>query len=138
MLGGTRVVVQPKTLLLPDLADAAVPQSVFAMGGPMGWQHSGQPLFPFTAEQLDIYGIYELQVLEGVLRGDASTMAHIEAMATVAQKIHMKITYHVPVLGHQYERFLRDFYTSLRAHLEKKMLFGQRREDKYAAPQRRR
>jgi hypothetical protein len=51
-------------------------------------------------------------------------------MATVASKIHSKSRTHVPVLAHQYERFLRDFYTALRAHLEKKMLFGKRREDK--------
>ncbi len=129
MLGGTRVVVQPKPLLLPDLADAAAPPAF-----PVSWQHAAQstPMFPFTPEQLDIYGIYELQVLEGVLRGDAATVAHVEAMATVARKIHEKINYHVPVLHHQYERFLRDFYTALRANLEKKMLFGQRREDKYA------
>ncbi len=132
MLGGTRVVVQPKPLLLPDLADAAVMPSMF----PMGWTHAeSKPMFPFKPEQLDHYGIYELQVLEGVLRGDASTMAHVEAMSTVAQKIHLKINYHVAVRSHQYERFLRDFYTALRAHLEKKMLFGQRREDKHATPQ---
>jgi uncharacterized RDD family membrane protein YckC len=130
MLGGTRVVVQPKPLLVPDLADASQMLSVF----PAGWgpQRQGAPTFPFTAEQLDVYGIYELQVLEGVLRGDPSSMAHMEAMATVASKIHSKIRYHVPVMAHQYERFLRDFYTALRAHLEKKMLFGKRREDKYS------
>lgn len=137
MLGGTRVVVQPKPLLLPDLADAAVlPQLM-----PMGWaQPDLKPIFPFKPEQLDIYGIYELQVLEGVLRGDAMTAAHLEAMSTVAQKIHAKINYHVAVRAHQYERFLRDFYTALRAHLEKKLLFGQRREDKHAVapPPRRR
>lgn len=129
MLGGTRVVVQPRPLLLPDLADAAAPPAF-----PVSWQHAApsNPVFPFTPEQLDVYGIYELQVLEGVLRGDASQQSHVEAMATVARKIHEKINYHVPVLAHQYERFLRDFYTALRANLEKKMLFGQRREDKYA------
>jgi uncharacterized RDD family membrane protein YckC len=135
MLGGTRVVVQPKPLLLPDLADAAVMPQLFAPG----FSHAEtKPMFPFKPEQLDHYGIYELQVLEGVLRGggDGTTMAHVEAMATVAQKIHLKISYHVPVRHHQYERFLRDFYTALRAHLEKKMLFGQRREDKHAAAQR--
>jgi uncharacterized RDD family membrane protein YckC len=130
MLGGTRVVVQPKPLLVPDLADANAMLSVF----PQGWgpQRQGSATFPFTKEQLDVYGIYELQVLEGVLRGDQTSMAHLEAMATVASKIHSKIRYHVPVTAHQYEKFLRDFYTALRAHLEKKMLFGQRREDKYS------
>ncbi len=128
MLAGTRVMEQPQTLLLHDLADAAAPPTVM----PMGW-HSAAPaaqMFAFTAPQLDIYGIYELQVLEGVLRGEANSRAHLEALATVAAKIHSKIRYQVAVQPHHQERFLRDFYTALRAHLEKKMLFGQRREDK--------
>ncbi len=129
MLGGTRVVQQPKTLLLPDLADMAH-QAVVLPGGYLA-QAQG-PTFPFTAEQLDVYGIFELQVLEGVLRGGTDPMAHVEAMTTVAQRIHAKIRYHVPVMSHQYDRFLRDFYMALRAHLEKKMLFGVRREDKYS------
>jgi uncharacterized RDD family membrane protein YckC len=127
MIGGTRVVVQPKTLLVPDLADKA-------LNAPPPWmpQAPAAPTFPFTTEQLDVYGIYELQVLEGVLRGDLSQMANIEAMAAVASKIHGKIRYQIPVLPHQYEKFLRDFYTALRSHLEKEILFGQRKEDKYA------
>lgn len=127
MLGGTRVVVQPKTLLVPDLADKA-------LNAPPPWmpQQPAAPTFPFTGEQLDVYGIYELQVLEGVLRGDLTQMAHVEALAAVASKIHAKIRYHVPVLPHQYEKFLRDFYTALRSHLEKEILFGQRKQDKYA------
>jgi uncharacterized RDD family membrane protein YckC len=130
MLGGTRVVAQPKTLLVPDLADLSA-QGVLLPTGDVAPAQA--PTFPFTAEQLDVYGIYELQVLEGVLRGGGTDpMAHMEAIATVAGRIHAKIRYHVPVLPHQYERFLRDFYMALRAHLEKKMLFGQRREDKYA------
>jgi uncharacterized RDD family membrane protein YckC len=129
LLGGTRVVQQPKTLLMPDLADT----SLHAMVLPGGYLAPAQgPTFPFTAEQLDVYGIFELQVLEGVLRGGADPMAHVEALATVAQRIHAKIRYHVPVMPHQYEKFLRDFYMALRAHLEKKMLFGVRREDKFS------
>ena len=128
MIGGTRVVVQPKPLLAHDLADKSTMLQLSAQG----WAPAKQAVFPFTPEQLDVYGIYELQVLEGVLRGDTSSMAHLEAMATVASKIHSKIRYHVPVMPHQYETFLRDFYTAMRAHLEKKLLFGQRREDKFS------
>lgn len=128
IIGGTRVVVQPKTLLLPDLADAV------AAPPPMpGWAPP-QPgaMFTFTAEQLDVYGIFELQVLEGVLRSESGTVAHHEAITTVAAKIHAKIDYRQPVPVQAHERFLRDFYTALRAHLEKKMLFGHRKEDKHA------
>jgi uncharacterized RDD family membrane protein YckC len=128
LIGGTRVVIQPRTLLVPDLADKTfgMPQL------PWGPKPQEAPTFPFTAEQLDVYGIYELQVLEGVLRGDVTGAVHGEALSAVAAKIHAKIRYHVPVLGHQYERFLRDFYTALRSHLEKEILFGQRKEDKFA------
>jgi hypothetical protein len=52
-------------------------------------------------------------------------------MLTVAEKIRAKINYRGKP-GDD-ERFLRDFYAALRAHLEQRMLFGERREDKYAA-----
>lgn len=129
MVAGTKVVVQPRTVLLPDLADtrAAPPPAVFGLGP----QPTG-PMFAFTDAQLDVYGIYELQVLEGVLRGDNATAAHHEAIAAVTSKIYAKIGYTTYLPPHLYERFLRDFYTALRAHLEKKMLFGKRREDKFS------
>jgi len=130
LIGGTRVVLQPKVLLVPDLADApaAPPPGTPAWAAPP----AAGATFQFTVEQLDVYGIFELQVLEGVLRGDGSSVAHFEAITTVAVKIHAKIDYRLPVPLHQHDRFLRDFYTALRAHLEKKMLFGHRREDKHA------
>jgi uncharacterized RDD family membrane protein YckC len=126
LLAGTRVVVAPKPVLLPDLAEKEVSQM---WGRP---SKVVQPTFAFTAEQLGIYGIYELQVLEGVLRADDNPAAHLEAVATVASKIAAKIKYTPEVPSHLHERFLRDFYTALRAHLEKRMLFGQRRADKYS------
>ena len=126
LLAGTRVVVAPKPALLPDLAEKELTQM---WGAPV---KVVEPAFRFTAEQLGVYGIYELQVLEGVLRASDNPVAHLEAVTTVATKIHAKIKYTEPVPTHMYERFLRDFYTALRAHLEKKMLFGQRREDKYS------
>jgi uncharacterized RDD family membrane protein YckC len=130
LLAGTRVVVQPKTLLVPDLADAEAnrPQLPPGWGPPV----PTGPTFAFTPAQLDVYGIFELQVLESVLRGDGYSQAHHEAVATVAVKIHAKIGYHAPVPSHLYETFLRDFYTALRAHLERHMLFGHRREDKHS------
>ncbi len=132
MIGGTLVVMQPKTVLVPDLADAThfAPQLQAWGGG--GKPAAGPAPWAFTAEHLDVYGIYELQVLEGVLRTDQATVAHAEAVAAVAEKIHTKIKYDQLVPVHEYERFLRDFYTALRAQLEKKMLFGQRREDKFS------
>ncbi|HEY0991629.1 MAG TPA: hypothetical protein VGD80_31470, partial [Kofleriaceae bacterium] len=84
----------------------------------------------FSDAQLGIYGIYELQVLEGVLRISPGDSAHLEAVRTVAEKVRNKIRYEGRVTDD--ERFLREFYVAQRAHLEQKMLFGQRRQDKFS------
>jgi len=119
LIAGTRVVMHPKTVLLPDLVDETAAKIA-------------RPFYTFTDEQLSVYGIYELQVLEGVLRTDARQVAHFEAVHTVAERIKWKIKYGAPVGDN--ERFLREFYAALRAHLEQKMLFGHRREDKFSKP----
>lgn len=81
-------------------------------------------LFVFTSVQLDAYGVYELETLEGVLRrGDA------KAMITVAQAIIDKIGWQTDVTD--IEGFLTAYYTQLRAHLEKRLLLGKRRADKH-------
>jgi len=81
-------------------------------------------LFVFTSVQLDAYGVYELETLEGVLRrGDA------KAMITVAQAIIDKIGWQTNVTD--IEGFLTAYYTQLRAHLEKRLLLGKRRADKH-------
>jgi hypothetical protein len=49
---------------------------------------------------------------------------------TVAEKVRTKIRYEGQVTDD--ERFLREFYVAQRAHLEQKMLFGQRRQDKFS------
>lgn len=122
LVGGTLVVVQPKTVLLPDLVAAA------AMS--MQMKAQAKPSYTFTDEQLAIYGIYELQVLEAVLRQDPSTLGYLEATATVCDKIREKLRY--PGRVTDSERFLKDFYVAQRAHLEQKVLFGQRKEDKFS------
>ena len=125
MIAGTRVVMQPKVVLVPDLADeaAAAPRAT-APGAEPADGHA------FSDAQLAIYGIYELQVLEGVLRINAGDLSHREVLRTVAEKVRIKIRYEGKVLDD--ERFLREFYAAQRAHLEQKLLFGQRRQDKYA------
>jgi uncharacterized RDD family membrane protein YckC len=126
LIGGTLVVVQPKVQLRPDLADARAPkQETFLAPKPL----PAGPRYTFTEAQLDVYGIYELQVLEGLLRGEAA--ADLTAVATVADKIRAKVQYAERVPPSDDERFLRDFYAALRTHLEKRLLFGKRREDKH-------
>jgi uncharacterized RDD family membrane protein YckC len=79
--------------------------------------------YRFTEAQLDVYGIYELQTLEQVLRNDQP-----EAIAAVADTIRGKI-------GAADEGFDRDFlvayYDALRARMDRGLLFGKRRESKY-------
>jgi uncharacterized RDD family membrane protein YckC len=131
LIGGTLVVVQPKVQLRADLADvravaAQQATTAFLAQKPLP---KGGPVYTFTEAQLEVYGIYELQVLEGLLRGEAA--ADASAVSTVAEKIRAKIEYKEQVaLGHD-EKFLADFYTALRAHLEKRLLFGKRRADKF-------
>ncbi len=81
-------------------------------------------LFIFTSAQLDAYGVYELETLEGVLRrGDA------KAKVTVTQAIIDKIGWPTDVTD--IDGFLTAYYTQLRAHLEKRLLLGKRRADKH-------
>lgn len=111
MIAGTIVVKTPAAILLEDLT-----------AGRTAAAHT------FTDAQLDVYGIYELQVLEGVLRG-AGQHGHFEAVQTVAQKIKEKIGWEGPVKDD--EVFLQAFYAALRGRLERRMLFGKRRRSKH-------
>ena len=80
--------------------------------------------FTFTPEQLDAYGVYELETLEGVLRrSDAA------ARLTVAQAIIDRIGW--PVEVEDIDGFLSAYYTQLRTRLEKRLLLGKRRADKF-------
>jgi uncharacterized RDD family membrane protein YckC len=125
MIAGTRVVMQPKVVLVPDLAQesAAVP-----FWAPAGTKPTAA--YAFSDAQLGIYGIYELQVLERVLRTNPGEASYLEAVRTVSEKVREKIRYDGKVVDD--ERFLREFYAAQRAHLEQKLLFGQRRQDKFS------
>ncbi|MDZ3832157.1 MAG: RDD family protein [Sphingopyxis sp.] len=79
----------------------------------------------FTDAELSVYGIFELQELERVLRGRDA-----RAMREVADAIRVKIGRPV---AEEDESFLLSYYPQLKARLERKLLFGKRREDKYAS-----
>ena len=81
--------------------------------------------FRFGEAELAVYGEYELQVLERVLRDDRD-----ENLAEVARAICAKIGWQ-PGLGDD-RAFLTAYYTQLRARLEQGMRFGQRKADKFA------
>jgi hypothetical protein len=69
-------------------------------------------------------------LLERVVRANPGEASYSEAVRTVSEKVREKIRYGVKVVDD--ERFLREFYAAQRAHLEQKMLFGQRRQDKFS------
>jgi uncharacterized RDD family membrane protein YckC len=121
MVAGTLVVHAPRAMLLQDLGSAATTHSARVTAQ-----------YVFTPEQLDVYGIYELQVLEDVLRGAESNPNSWQALDAVCERIKQKIAWDRDMWRVDPERFLREFYTQLRAHLEKKMLFGKKKQDKYS------
>jgi len=127
IVAGTIVVLAPKAVLLQD-------QSAHAVAPLPGFAPAGRMRFEFSDAALDIYGIYELQVLEDVLRkGEDGTPEGYLAMDAVCEKIQRKIGWDIIASGRvDAGSFLRDFYAALRARLEHKMLLGERKEDKYS------
>ena len=113
LIGGTVVIRTPRALLLRDLVARQAPAA---------------PGLAFGEPQLDVYGVYELQVLEGVLRARGQP-GNAEALRTVAARIQAKIGWEgaPPEDG----PFLEAFYAALRARLERRLLFGKRRADKH-------
>ena len=85
--------------------------------------------YVFTERQLSIYGIYELQTLEDLLRRKEQN-GSATIVVEVCKRIRHKIAWDPADRDVDDRRFLEDFYAALRAHLEKKMLLGKRRERK--------
>ncbi|HEX8191416.1 MAG TPA: RDD family protein [Allosphingosinicella sp.] len=107
LLAGTWVIDVPKRQLTYDLMQAEP-----AAAG-----------YEFTDAQLDAYGIYELQTLEQVLRE-----GNPEAIDTVSWTIRNKIGFGE---AESNVGFLEAYYDALRRRLERKLLFGRRRANKY-------
>ena len=107
-IAGTWVVNEVRDTLGADLASADVER----------------PRRVFTDAALDLYGIYELQTLEEVLRTGRE-----DAITAVAAAIRRKA-------GLADDRddmgFLTDYYAALCARLERGMLVGRRRDDKHS------
>ncbi len=82
-----------------------------------------RPRRTFSEAALDLYGVYELQTLEDVLRAGRP-----ESLATVARAIREKAG--IDEWGDEYE-FLSDYYAALCARLERGLMVGRRRENKF-------
>lgn len=81
--------------------------------------------YKFGESELSVYGEYELQTLERVLRDGRE-----QAIEAVAETICRKIGWH-PGSGDE-RAFLEAFYAQLRARLESDMRFGKRKADKFS------
>jgi uncharacterized RDD family membrane protein YckC len=110
IIAGTWVVHAPRRKLAIDLASES---------------GEGASAFTFTDEQLDAYGEYELQTLENVLRsGNAETEENVAA--TIRGKIGWDWSE-----AEDDRAFLSAYYAALSTRLERRMLFGNRRLDKF-------
>jgi uncharacterized RDD family membrane protein YckC len=106
LVAGTWVVRNEKAGLSADLVGSAY-----------------QPRRAFPPAALKLYGVYELQTLEDVLRNE-----NTDAIQTVARTIRAKAD--LPGDGDDYA-FLSDYYAALCAHLESGLMVGRRRENKF-------
>ncbi|WP_188237774.1 RDD family protein [Sphingopyxis sp. LK2115] len=108
LIAGTWVVMAERAKLDADIAVDAAGEAMI-----------------FTDAELSVYGIFELQELERVLRHRDA-----RAMREVADTIRAKIGRPV---AEEDDVFLLSYYRQLKARLERGLLFGKRREDKYAS-----
>jgi len=108
LIAGTWVVMAQRAKLDSDITTAAEADAM-----------------QFSDAELSVYGIFELQELERILRGRDP-----RAMREVADTIRAKIGRPV---AEEDDVFLLSYYRQLKARLERGLLFGKRREDKYAS-----
>jgi hypothetical protein len=116
LIGGTVVIAIPKRRLLAELSEA-------------------RAAYAFNRRQLEAYGVFELQVLEEVLRRPPSPET-TRILGDVCLRICRKIGREGAAPIEDARAFLTDFYAAERAHLEREQLFGVYREDKESAPRR--
>ena len=114
LVAGTIVVQLPEALLLEDIA------------------HQKEPLkYSFTDKQLSFYGNYELQTLENIIQDLELGTHNDDVIVSIYEKIAGKIGWrrsHGESVDEK--EFLRAFYIAQRAHLEKNLLLGKKKEFK--------
>ena len=126
MIAGTMVIRTPWRRLLDDLSASPKTETGYS----------------FTPDQLAVYGAFELQVLEELLRRP-QTPDSDRLLSDVCLKICRKIGIEndsgrssgekaPPVPPQNVRRFLNDFYSAERAFLERGQLFGHFKDDKHS------
>ncbi len=116
LIAGTVVVREPRSILLKDLLAETV-------------QPEAESPYQFTIQQLDLYGIRELHLLEEMLRQPPSPSDQ-ELLDLICRKIITKIGWPQPASAVASEAFLHAFYAAQRGRLEHKLLLGKRQEHK--------
>jgi uncharacterized RDD family membrane protein YckC len=117
LVAGTWVVEAPRSKLEAALSTGETAAS--------GTSQTTGASYRFGEAELAVYGEYELQTLERVLRENRA-----EALVAVHEAICRKIGWN-PGAGDE-RAFLEAYYTQLRARLESGMRMGQRKADKHA------
>ena len=120
LVAGTWVIDAPKQSLLPEVATGA--------GQPVAGAAGEDAAITFTEAQLAIYGVYELQTLERVLRAQGQNAE--TTRRDVAMRIARKIGFDGTAPRLRTRQFLEAFYTAQRARLEAGLLMGRRKERK--------
>jgi uncharacterized RDD family membrane protein YckC len=111
LIAGTWVIHAPKSELLSDVATHA--------------SDAVSERYRFTSAQMDVYGVFELQTLETVLR-DRRT----DVLPEVASRVKAKIKWDDTTRGDDLD-FLSAYYRAARQYHEGKLLFGKRKRDKF-------
>lgn len=114
LIAGTWVVEAPRRKL----------EAVLSAGEARAVSPATGATYRFGEAELSVYGEYELQTLERVLRDNRH-----EALVAVHETICQKIGWH-PGAGDE-RAFLEAYYTQLRARLESGMRMGRRKADKF-------
>ncbi len=109
LIAGTWVVRQPRRTLNNSVAARTAPE---------------EARYSFSDAQLSVYGEFELQKLEEVLRRD-DEYSMIVVARTIRERLGMAED------GGDDRVFLQAYYTALCQRLERGMLFGKRKKDKY-------
>jgi uncharacterized RDD family membrane protein YckC len=117
LVAGTWVVETPRKTLAAALSSAGAASN--------GSSDVTGAEYKFGDDELAVYGEYELQTLERVLRDGKP-----EAINAVAETICRKIGWN-PGAGDE-RAFLESFYAQLRARLEGGMRFGKRKANKFS------
>ena len=117
VIAGTWVVEAPRSKLRQALSTEGAAKAASTVTGTQ---------YRFDEDDLSVYGEYELQTLERVLREDNE-----DALVAVHDTICRKIGWE-PGAGDE-RAFLEAFYAQLRARLEGDMRYGKRKADKHAA-----